>query len=373
MKKIIWIFTLLINSIIGFSQTDFTLSHELIIKDYYHMNVLSTVHLDNKTYICCLVQDENINVNYPVIYTVSNNQVDSKIRLKPKDEVFFSDIKIVNNHIMLIGATFTGNDEEMQGYVGYFDFRNKEIWNVKLEKYYEGIEKVFLSNEYFEVITNGENGLFAYKIDYQGKVLIKKAIEVRNYIHDALKTSDFGFLILADSLNSNGESIGLKLTKCDSNYKILQSQQIQSVDRFLPVKLMEYNDGYIIAGNIDSDRSIPLVYFIGLDLRLKNFSKYHFEPEHYMFKSDFRIRDIIYSQPQKAFIACGLAKIVNDETNIIFTLNENKLVSYKLLDKTGLWGNNKINNVADNSFDLIMDFKINDDFDTKIKMIEIKR
>lgn len=373
MKRIIGIFSLLIYAIIGFSQTDYKSIQELIINDYYHMSVLSTEQLGDKIFICCLVQDENINFNFPVVYTLSNNQVISKIRLKPKDEVFYSDIKVVNNHIMLIGNTPTGNDEEMQSYVGYFDFNNKEFWNVKLEKSYEGIEKVFLSDKYFEVITDGEKGLFAYKIDYQGKILLKKAIEIKNYIHDALKISDTGFLILSDSLNANGESICLNLTKCDSNYKILQSQQIQSIDRFLPVKLMEYNGGYIIAGNIDSDRSIPLVYFIGFDLKLKNLSKYHFEPEHYMFKSDFRIRDIIYSPSQKNFIACGLAKIVNDETNIIFTLNESKLVSYKLLDKTGIWGNNKIINVTDNSFDFITDFKINDDFDTKIKMIEIKR
>lgn len=373
MKKIIGIFAMLMNSIIGFSQTDFKPSQELIIKDYYHMNVLSTVKLSDKTYICCLVQDENLNLNYPVVYTISNNQVISNIRLKPKDQVFYSDIKVVNNHIILIGATPTGNDEEMQSYVGYFDFNNIELWNVKLEKSYEGIEKVFLSNESFEVITNGEKGLFAYKIDYQGRILLKKAIEVKNYILDALKVSDAGFLILSDSLNSKGESISMKLTKCDSNYKIQQSQIIQSVDRFSPVKLMEYKSGYIIAGNIDSDRSIPLVYFIGYDLKLKKYNKYHFEPEHYMFKSSFRIKDILYSQKQNDFVACGVVQIVNDETNIVFTLNENKLISYKLLEKTGIWGNNKVFKISDFSFDFITDYKINDDFDTKIKMIEIKR
>lgn len=373
MKKIIWIFTLLINSIIGFSQTDFKLSYELIIKDYYHMNVLSTVQHDDKTYICCLVQDENLNVNYPVIYTVSNNQIDSKIRLKPKDEVFYSDIKVVKNHIILIGATPTGNDEEMQGYVGYFDFNNNELWNVKLEKSYEGIEKVFLSNEFFEVITNGDNGLFAYKIDYQGKILLKKPIEVYNYIHNAIKLNDSGFLILSDSLNSNGKSNSLRLTKCDSNYRTQASQLIQSVDRFIPVKLLEYTNGYLLAGNIDSDRSIPLVYFVGFDLKMIKNNKYHFEPEHYKFKSSFRIKDIIYSQIQNDFIACGVTKIVNDETNIVFTLNYNKILTYKLLEKTGIWGNNKISNINENSFDLITDFKINDDFDTKIKMIKIKR
>lgn len=367
-----WVFILLINSIIGCSQTDFKISKELIINDYYEMNVLSTVQLDNKTYIGCLVQNENLNNYYPVIYTISNNQVDSKIRLTPKDEVFYSDIKIVNDHIMLIGGTPTGNDEEMQDYVGYFDFSNHEIWNVKLEKSFEGIAKVFLLNEYFEVITSGENGLFAYKIDYQGKVLIKKAIKIRNFIEDVLKTSDLGFLILSDSLNSKGESICMKLTKCDANYKILQSQQIKAVDRFLPLKMMEYYDGYIIAGNISSDKSITTVYFIGFDLKLKNINKYHFEPEHYMYKSDFWIKDIIYSQSQKIFVACGIVKIVNDDTNIIFTLNENKLLSYKLLDKTGFWGNNNIINVSNNSFYLITNFKINTNFDTKIKMIEIK-
>jgi len=373
MIRIFWIFILLINSIIGFSQTDLKLSRELIIKDYYHMNVLSAVQLDNKTYICCLVQDENINVNYPVIYAVSDNQIDSKIRLKSKEDVFYSDIKVVKNHILLIGATPTGKDEEMQGYVGYFDFNNNELWNVKLEKSYEGIEKVFLSNEFLEVITNGDNGLFAYKIDYQGKIMLKKPIKVYNYIHDAIKLNDSGFLILSDSLNSNGTSISLRLTKCDSKYRTQASQQIQSVDRFIPVKLIEYTNGYLLAGNIDSDRSIPLVYFIGNDLKLKKSSKYHFEPEHYKFKSDFRVKDIIYSQSQNDFIACGLAKIVNDETNIVFTFNDTKLISFKLLDKTGIWGNNKILNATSNSFDFITDFKINEDFDTKIKMVGIKR
>lgn len=70
MKKIIWVFILLINSIIGCSQTDFKISKELIINDYYEMNVLSTVQLDNKTYTGCLVQDENLNNYYPVIYTI---------------------------------------------------------------------------------------------------------------------------------------------------------------------------------------------------------------------------------------------------------------------------------------------------------------
>jgi len=296
MKIIIGIFAVLFNSMIGLPQTDFKPSHELIINDYYHMSVICSEQLGGKTYVCCLVQDENLNANYPVIYNISNNQVVSKIRLNPKDEVFYSDIKVVNNYIMLIGATPTGNGEEMQSYVGYFDFSSKELWNVKLEKSYEGMEKVFLSNEYFEVVTNGEKGLFVYKINYQGKILFKKAIGVNNYILDALKVSDLGFLILSDSLNSNGKSISLKLTKFDSNYKILQSQLIQSVDRFLSVKLMEYKNGYIIAGNIDSDGSIPLVYFIGYDLKLKKYNKYHFEPEYYMFKSSFRLKDIVYYQ-----------------------------------------------------------------------------
>lgn len=372
MKNII-VIIILLNSILGFSQTDLKLLQELIIKDYYHLSVLSVVQQGDKTYINCLAQDENININYPVIYTISNNQVITKTRLQPKDQVFYSDIKVANNHIVLIGAIFTGNDEEMQGYVGYFDFNCKELWNLKLEKSYEGIEKIFLSNEYFEVITNGIKGLFAYKIDYQGKILLKKEIKISNYIHDALKAIDFGFLVLSDSLNSNGESICLKLTKCDSDYRILQSQLIQSIDRFIPAKLMEYANGYIIAGNIDSDRSIPLVYFVGFDLKMIKNNKYHFEPEHYKFKSSFRIKDIIYSQIENDFIACGVTKLLNDETNIVFTLNENKLLTYKLLDKTGIWGNNKINNINENCFDLITDIKINDDFDTKIKMIKIKR
>lgn len=106
----------------------------------------------------------------------------------------------------------------------------------------------------------------------------------------------------------------------------------------MPVKLMEYANGYLLAGNIDPDRSIPLMYFIGYDLNLKKSIKYHFEPEHYKFKSSFRIKDIIYSQIQNDFITCGFTKI---------------------------------SNIYENSFYLITDFKINDDFDTKLKMIKI--
>lgn len=105
----------------------------------------------------------------------------------------------------------------------------------------------------------------------------------------------------------------------------------------MPVKLMEYANGYLLAGNIDPDRSIPLMYFIGYDLNLKKSIKYHFEPEHYKFKSSFRIKDIIYSQIQNDFIACGFTKVVNDETNIVFIFNDNQLLTYKLLDKTGIW------------------------------------
>lgn len=45
-------------------------------------------------------------------------------------------------------------------------------------------------------------------------------------------------------------------------------------------------------------------------------------------------------------------------------VTDNKLLTYKLLDKTGVSGKNKISNIIDNSFDLITDIKINDDFDT---------
>jgi hypothetical protein len=373
MKQKIAIFILLTNSTFGFSQIDFQTNLELIIDDYYHMSVLNTEQIGDKTYISCSVQDENINVSYPAIYVISNNKVISKVRLKPKYEVFFSDIKVIDKYIILIGVVPTVNDEEMQSYVGFFDFNSNELWNLKLEKLYEGIEKVFLSENYFEVITNGEKGLFAYKINYKGKTLNKKAINVGNYIHDVIKLNNLEFLILSDSLNSNGESISLKLTKCDTNYKIINSQTIESVQSFLPIKLMQYSNGFIIAGNIDTDRSIPLVYFIGNDLKLKKYNRYHFEPDHYKFKSSFQIKDILYSQAQKDFIACGVAKIVNDETNIVFTLNEDKLLSNKLLDKTGIWGNSKILILSDFIFNLVTDYKINDDFDTKIKMIEIKR
>ena len=337
------------------------------------MSVISVFASGENTYVTCSTQDENINVNIPTIYTISDNKIVSKIRLTPKDEVFFSDIKIFDNKILLIGVIPTGTGEEMQGYIGLFDFDGKEFWTVKLEKLYEGIEKTFITKDYFEVITNGEKGLFAYKINYQGKVLNKKEISEKNYIHDAIKLNDSGYLILSDSLNSKGESVCLKLTQCDINYNITKFQSIESVKSFLPTKFVEYTNGFIIAGNVDSEGFIPYLFFVGKDLRLKKLTKYHFEPDNYKFKSSFQIKDIQYSPTQNEFVACGVAKIVTDETNIIFTLNMDKLLSYKLLDLTGIWGNNKVYNISNNSFDIVTDIKTNDDFDTKIKMINIKK
>lgn len=360
----------LIHSKIGISQTDYKIKSDLIIKDYYYLSVLNSQQVGDSTFIFCKAKIDDNKSIFPVVFIVKNNKVVSIKRLILTSQVFFSDIKIVGNYFILLGETPTYNDEEMQDYVGLFDLNGNQLWDVKLEKKFEGLNKIFPSKDYFEVFTSGLRGLYIYKINYQGKILKSQSVKENNYIHDVIKLENSQFLIMSESLNSKGKGNGLNLTLCDFSYKILNSKSFESTERFLPEKILEYDHGFIIAGNIESDRSIPCIYFIDKNMSLKKISRFHYEPDYYKFKTNFRINDILYSKTGNIFYSCGTVGSLSDVTNIAFILNEDKLLSFKLLDKTGLWGNNIIVKNKSNKY-MITDVKNTSDFDTSIKLMEL--
>jgi hypothetical protein len=371
MKKFLLTIFILIECFWGFSQSDFITISEMTLSDYDQMKVISAEKVNENIYLSSRIV-HNGYANYTTeLLVIKNNKLENRFLLEPVEQIFFSEIKFLGKGIILVGETPSGDDEEMQDYICYFDLNKKLIWSLKLEKKYEGITKSFFSEEYFEILTDGLKGFYKYKISYKGKILEKKTISVRNYIWDVINLKNTNYLIFADSLSEEGELRKSRLTLLDKDLNIINSKAFKPIDSYLPFKLLEIDNGYVIVGNVESERTIPYLYFINKDLSIRKSLSYHYEPEHYQFKNNLKINDI-YSISSNTFIATGSVGNMTDITNIIFTLNEDKLLKHKRYDSSGLWGNNCIVYLSPNLFAFFEDVVKNEYFETNIKLINIE-
>jgi hypothetical protein len=371
MKNYFILTFLVINGITGFCQSTIKVVSESTINQYPNLGILNAQILKNKIYVTCYSKDPKSNSSFPILLTVNNNKIENEVLIKPTNEVFLSELMNINNNILLVGGTF-GEGIETQDFIGYYDLNNKLIWKLALEKKNEGFLKAYYFQDFFEIWTQGLNGFFNYRINYQGKILEKTSIPIHDIVMNILYTSKEEYVVLSDSLDRNGESISFKLRKIDKYNKIVESNEFKSIDSFLPSKIIEIEDGYVISGNISKDKFIPYIYFVNKDLTIRKSFQFHFEPDNYMFKSSFELRNILFDPNTNLIIGSGIAQIVNDNKNIVFTLDEDKMIDYQLLDMSGLWGNNAIMKSQDSDFLLFETIKINDDEDTHIRIINFK-
>jgi hypothetical protein len=215
-------------------------------------------------------------------------------------------------------------------------------------------------------------GLFYYKINIDGKVLEKESLSHLGYLIDIYKTEDSNYIFLGVLLNSHGESEGLQLVELNPKHEEIRKTIIKSTKSFIPERLDRNNSGFQIFGNLSDDRSIPHCCFLDNNLNLLTCNSFHFEPAHYMFKSSFQLRDNYYDQSSNLFFGSGVTKVSNEDSNVIFSFNNDKIISYQILDKTSIWGKNRILVKEANEVILATDFKLNNDFDTKIKLTTFK-
>jgi hypothetical protein len=372
MNKIL-LFLLLIQSSHSFSQLTIK-SKGSINTDLYHTSILGSEMTDSKLYLGCRFQKKPIISDLPAVIILDNNIVVSQIKIQPKGDFWFYKIKVHNDKIIATGTTDTGKDEEMQDYIIYCDFNSKELWNLKLEKKYEGFNEVFFSKDYFELLTEGTKGTFLYKIDYSGQILDKREIRIKELIRGAIKTNNSDFLIISES--ADGSSCFIH--RIDKNCNIILSRDLKHKDFFEDYKILEFESGFLIYSNMEKEieknipRSIiPFCYFLNQDLDILSSGEFHFEPEYYKFKSDLRLKDAYYDTSKKIFIASGIVKIVNEETNIVLTFNQAKVLFHKLFDKSPFGGCNILGKSKEDYF-LLEDIKVADESDSKIKMINLE-
>lgn len=371
-KKLVFVIFIFI-PLLGFSQSGIDLISEKTISEYRSISIFKALNFKDTLYLACRVKENEKRSERLALLKIIGDSIFSKTLFKLKEYVNYSDILTLNQGFLLVGSTFI-EDEKAQDYLGYFNHTGQEIWNLKLEKKYEGIIKVFKSQNHLTVITNGIKGLFKYIISYDGDVINKSTIPAYNYIIDALETVEGKILVLSITLNENGAS-----EKWNINFfsEDLIDKKYSSPDfenRFFPEKILEYHDGFLIAGNLDSKHSfIPIIYFLNHNLEVKNKSLYHYEPEHYKFKSSFQLKDIKIHKQNNSIIASGITKVVADETNIIFELNEDQILNYEILDNSsGIWMNNTIFFKSNGGLVFLGDTKSKDGFNTCIQKVDFE-
>jgi hypothetical protein len=97
-------------------------------------------------------------------------------------------------------------------------------------------------------------------------------------------------------------------------------------------------------------------------------------------RCSLQVNDIELNRQNGNFIASGIIRflyyntydITSEHFNIIFELNEDKILNYKILGKTGgIWENNNVL-INNRNFTFFGDYKIIDGLETEIKMIDFE-
>ncbi len=374
MTKKLLILILSLHTVLGYSQDKLEIESQLIIDECNSMSVLNAFQSnDSIMLLVARLEISETDGNKLGVYKINDKGIIARTIISPKEFVAYKDLIPNDNQFLIIGSVFVEDDLE-QDYLGSYDEKGNCNWTLKLEKKYEGIFQVKKSSFGYVAVSSGINGLFRYEIKSNGEILNKKSIPVNEYFIDAFITKDDRMLIVSLVLNKKGETEKWNLNLFDSNMSLLNQTSPDISDKFFVKKIIEYKNGFLIAGNQEGEYvSIPKIYIFNENLELINNSTFHFEPAHYKFKSDFQINDIVYNKSDNTFWASGITKVVNDETNIATQMDENSLLNYKLIDLTnGVWRNNKILVKSNNKIVFFGDSRKHDKTGTDIKMIKFK-
>ncbi len=374
MTKKLLILILFFHSALGYSQDKLAIDSELIFDEYNSMSVLNAFELnDSIMLLAARLEISETDKNKLGLYKINDKKIIAKTIISPKEFLIYKDLIPTDNQFLIIGSLFVEDDLE-QDCLSNYDEKGNCTWTLKLEKKYEGILQVKKSSFGYIAISSGINGLFRYEIKSNGEIQNKVRIPINEYLVDAHITRDYKMLIVSLILDEKGETEKCNLSLFDSNMSLLNQTSPDISDKFFLKKIIEYKNGFLIAGNEEGEYvSIPKIFIFNENLELINNSTFHYEPVHYKFKSDFQINDLIYDKSKDTFWASGITKVVNDETNIVIQMDENNLLNYKLIDLTdGVWENNKIIVKSNNKIVFFGDSRKNDENETEIKMIKLK-
>lgn len=373
LKKTLAIIFICLSSIV-FSQNNLIIDSELIIDDYYSMSVLKAVELnDSIVLLAARVNTSEVDKDKLVIYQLKGDKLNSKTILKPKEYMNYRDIIPLNKGIIVTGSIFTDEDLE-QDYITYFDFKGDCKWNLGLEKKYEGIFHLEKTSDRLITLSSGNEGLFRYEINAKGKILKKEQIPVGNYLIDAFINKDEDILITSVVLNNEGETVNWDIHLFNLNLELIAHSSPGFPDAFTAKNIIETDENYVIFGDVElEDTMIPQSYTIDKDLQLSHSASYHYQPAYYKFRNNFQLNDISLIKSKNLFIASGVTRVVNDETNILFLIDEYSMINNKMLDISGgIWKNNNVI-VRDNNQVVVFENVLKpDSFNTYIKKVDLK-
>ncbi|PXY02046.1 hypothetical protein DF185_05220 [Marinifilum breve] len=338
------------------------------------MSVLKAVKLnDSIVLLAAQVNTSEVDKNKLAIYLLKGDKITSKTILKPKEYMNYQDVIPMNKGILVTGSIFTDDDLE-QDYITYFDFKGDCKWNLGLEKKYEGIFRLEKTSDGIIALSSGNEGLFSYEINYKGVILKKEQIPVGNYLIDAFINKDEHILITSVVLNNEGETVNWDIHLFNSNLELIAHNSPGFPDAFTVEDIIETDENYLIVGDVELNNAlIPQSYTIDKDLQLSHSASYHYQPAYYKFKSNFQLNDISLIKSKNLFIASGVTKVVNDETNIIFLIDEYSMINHKMLDLSGgIWKNNNVIVRDNNQVVVFEDVLKPDGFNTYIKKVNLK-
>ncbi|MGQ1947499.1 hypothetical protein ACT3CD_10430 [Geofilum sp. OHC36d9] len=362
---------LIINGIYGFSQSDFEILKETDFDKYYISSYFKSFYTNDTIELISRIQEKNSNSVKLSVAKFTDSIFISERVINNKDFIAFKDIFKSQDNYIITGTIYPDNSETEQDYIGAYNIQGFEIWNLLLDKKYEGIYNAKIIDKKIQIISSGLDGLNSYIISNEGKLVNRSKLPqngfplISNFI-------DNDVLIISVKLNSNGETEKWIIDWFDKDFNLKLQSAPEFEKRFFPIKILSYNDKILIVGNLDNNNGfIPIVYIFDKELHLLQQSELHYQPDNYKFKNDFRINDIKLIN-EKIFCA-GTTKIREIETNIIFELKDYKIFKYSLLDKSaGIWNSCGLLDLNNDKLIFIGDTE-KSDYESIIKMIKIEK
>ena len=327
---------LVINGFYGYAQNDIEILKETDFDKYFTNSYFKSFYSNDTIVLISRIQEKNSNTVKLSIAELCDSILISERVIKNKNFIAFQDVFRVQNNFILTGAVYPDNSDQEQDYIGAYDNQGCEIWNLLLDKKYEGIYNTKITDSGIHIISSGIDNLNSYIISKDGKLMSSKKIPQNGFpiLSDFIDDDVF---IISVILNSNGETEKWIIDWFDKEFKLKHQTTTELKKRFLPVKILTHNNKVLIVGNLDDSKGgIPMVYIFDKELNMLEHRELHYQPDHYKYRNDFKLNVITLIKDK--FYCTGVTKIRGIETNILFDVKDYKLHKYKLLhNSAGIW------------------------------------
>jgi hypothetical protein len=390
-KKLTFIF-FLFNSLICLSQTEIEINNEKLINNYSIMSVFKAQMFDDTIYLASRALINSLDDNYLFISKIFNGDILTNKLLELKENEFarFHDLVKFKNGYILVGQAVKHKNVYVS--IGYLNNSGSVIWSLKLKKKTESFLKIHVTVNNIEIFTRSSKGIFRYILGFDGKILSKEKVPVSNGFTISVNVfTNNNYLVLSTIMNERGETGEYNIDLFDHDLNLINNKIAYFNLYFRPIKIFHYNNEYIFIGNSSGN---PWIYFLDQNLTLRKTSYYYYHPEQdklhcYLhnyhpeqdkLRCSLQVNDIELNRQNGNFIASGIIRflyyntydITYEHFNIIFELNEDKILNYKILGKTGgTWENNNVL-INNRNFTFFGDYKIIDGLETEIKMIDFE-